>query len=142
MSRIGDFELATKDAQLHWHPMSIKGQFVTWLDSFPPDEREACFAQPDVLETYARSDFKGRIIAYVMGEMAKATEPESTVFAVTGLLELFNYLHVSDVVSEIEISFPGFLLVFFPGERVGNIYRFLCARNGWNYLAIPILSDR
>jgi len=32
----------------------------------------------------------------------------------------------------------GRLLVFFPGEHEGNSYRLLDARDGWNYLAIPI----
>ena len=32
------------------------------------------------------------------------------------------------------------LLVFFPGEREANTYRFLGARDGWNYLAVPILG--
>ena len=32
----------------------------------------------------------------------------------------------------------GRLLVFFPGEREGSNYRLLDARDGWNYLAVPI----
>jgi hypothetical protein len=32
----------------------------------------------------------------------------------------------------------GRLLVFFPGEIDNNVYRFLDAREGWNYLATPI----
>jgi hypothetical protein len=32
----------------------------------------------------------------------------------------------------------GRLLVFFPGQREGNNYRLFDARDGWNYLALPI----
>ena len=35
----------------------------------------------------------------------------------------------------------GIVLLFFPGEREGNTYRFLGARTGWNYLATPILTE-
>lgn len=35
----------------------------------------------------------------------------------------------------------GVLLIFFPGEREENTYRFLGARTGWDYLATPITSD-
>jgi hypothetical protein len=32
----------------------------------------------------------------------------------------------------------GRLVVFFPGEYEDNNYRLLDARDGWNYLAVPI----
>jgi hypothetical protein len=32
------------------------------------------------------------------------------------------------------------LLFFFPGEYVGNVYRFMEARDGFNYMAVPITS--
>jgi hypothetical protein len=32
-------------------------------------------------------------------------------------------------------------MIFFPGEREGNTYRFLGARDGWDYLAVPILAE-
>jgi hypothetical protein len=35
----------------------------------------------------------------------------------------------------------GRLLVFFPGEHDGGSYRLLDARDGWNYLAIPITAQ-
>jgi hypothetical protein len=48
---------------------------------------------------------------------------------------------VSELVSRVESSIRGRLLVFFPGEHENNTYRFLDAREGWNYLAVPITSD-
>jgi hypothetical protein len=56
-------------------------------------------------------------------------------------MELYDFIHVSDVLDALDNSYPGVLLVFFPGEREGNTYRFLGARTGWNYLAIPILAE-
>ena len=75
-------------------------------------------------------------------EVARATAPERTVFALTGLMDLYDYLHVSALIESVEKTFTGYLLVFFPGEREGNTYRFLDARTGWDYLAVPILSEK
>ena len=57
-------------------------------------------------------------------------------------MELYDFVHVSTVVEALEAHrFPGVLLLFFPGEREGSTYRFLGARTGWDYLAIPILAE-
>jgi len=40
----------------------------------------------------------------------------------------------------VESSIRGRLLVFFPGEYENNNYRLLDARDGWNYLAVPITA--
>jgi hypothetical protein len=60
-------------------------------------------------------------------------------------MDLYDFLHVSELLEDEEgilKDFPGYLLVFFPGEWEGKTFRFLDARAGWNYLATPILSER
>ena len=42
--------------------------------------------------------------------------------------------------ASVEDSVPGRLLIFFPGEYAGNVYRFMDARDGFNYMAVPITS--
>jgi hypothetical protein len=37
-----------------------------------------------------------------------------------------------------EADIQGRLVVFFPGQFERNNYRLLDARDGWNYLAVPI----
>jgi hypothetical protein len=64
-----------------------------------------------------------------------------TVFAVSGLMDLYDFVHVAAVLSTLDDRLPGIVLLFFPGEREGNTYRFLGARTGWNYLATPILAE-
>ena len=54
---------------------------------------------------------------------------------------LFGFLRVSELVSRVESSIRGRLLIFFPGEHENNTYRFLDARDGFNYLALPIVAD-
>jgi len=75
-------------------------------------------------------------------EVSSARAPERTVFALTGIMDLYDFLHVSELIEGLEKTFTGYLLVFFPGEKEGNTYRFLDARTGWNYLAAPILSEK
>jgi len=141
--RLPEFEIATKDAQLSWQRIDLSGAFTDWLDSFDSEERAACLDNPAIVESYADPGFldalKSRIDTGL--EATPAEQRDRTVFALTGLMELFDFVHVSDLIEALDKDFPGVLLVFFPGEREGNTYRFLAARDGWDYLAIPILAE-
>ena len=97
---------------------------------------------PEDINLYARSEWRDRLADKIKVEVATFPDPKRTVVAFTGLTELFDFLPVSDLLEAIEGFIPGFLLLFFPGERENNTYRFLCARDGWDYLAVPIVSDR
>ena len=141
ISRIDDFEMATKDAGHPWHQIDLQGSLARWLESVDPDERTVWFQNPGDIELYAQSEWKQVLTDFFRDEVQKAPSPEKTVFALTGLMDLYDFLHVSQLMESILSGFPGFLLVFFPGEREGNTYRFLDARVGWDYLAAPILSD-
>lgn len=62
----------------------------------------------------------------------------NAVVALYGMAGLYGFLKVSDVADAVAKDIRGRLLVFFPGEIDNNVYRFLDAREGWNYLATPI----
>ncbi len=141
-NRIDEFEMATKAAGNAWVLIDLKGSLARWLASIDEEERAQWFTEADDIELYARTEWIHVLAELVMAEFAKAPAPERTIFAVTGLMDLFDYIHVSDFVEAVQASLPGFLLVFFPGERQGNTYRFLNARVGWDYLAVPILSEK
>ncbi|MDC0267761.1 hypothetical protein OAK97_00470 [bacterium] len=139
--KLGEFELATLDAGYLWRTIDLRGQLTAWFQSVDPDELPAWFQYPGDIETYSKTQFQRRLVNFIRAEMEKAPEPDRTVFALVGLMELFDYRHLSDILAELEKSFPGFLLVFFPGEREENTYRFLNARDGWDYLATPIQAE-
>lgn len=142
--RLPEFELATKDEHLEWTQLSLEGAYVEWLATFEDDARDTCLATPAILESDSYSEGFLRIIKDRIKRKIDSVSPESrsrTVFAVTGVMELFDFVHVSAVVESLDSDFTGILLVFFPGEREGNTYRFLGARDGWDYLAIPILAE-
>jgi hypothetical protein len=58
--------------------------------------------------------------------------------AVFGVGTLFGFTRVSKVLRLLEGDIRGRLVVFFPGHYEQNNYRLLDARDGWNYLAVPI----
>ena len=140
--RIQEFDLATREAGWGWHLIDLHGQFAQWLDAVDPEERAIWFSNPQDINLYARSEWRDRLAVFVKSEVARIAQPARTVVALTGLTELFDFLPVSDLLETLEGAVPGFLLLFFPGERENNTYRFLCARDGWDYLAVPIVSDR
>ena len=144
VTRVTEFEMATKEVPLFWQRIDLNGTFAEWIDTFDDEEeRSTILSDPEILEEYARTGFRDHIRDRVAKEMDKipADQMSKTVVALTGLMELYDLLHVSEVIDALDHSFSGILLVFFPGEREGNTYRFLGARTGWDYLAVPILSD-
>lgn len=144
MMRATEFEMATTEVPLFWHRIDLTGTFRDWIDTFTDEEeRTAILADPEILEEYAQTGFRDHIRDRVAKEMDQIPPDQMgrTIVALTGLMELYDLLHVSEVIDALDHSFTGILLVFFPGEREGNTYRFLNARTGWDYLAVPILSD-
>jgi hypothetical protein len=141
-NRTMDFQIAVEQAKLQWRHISFGNAFADWMDTFGPEEKEACFATPDVIENYADPGFCDYLCTRIQKEVASVAPDERnrTVFAVSGLMELFDYIHVSNILDKLD-DIPGILAFFFPGERDGNTYRFLGARTGWNYLAVPILAE-
>ena len=59
--------------------------------------------------------------------------------AILGIASLFGFMKVSELIKSVKDKVKGRLVIFFPGEYDGNnCYRLLDARDGWNYLALPI----
>lgn len=141
-TRLPEFEIATKDQGLRWEEINLIGTYSQWVGSLDPDERETCLATTEILESY-KEGFLTVIRQKIEGAFEKvpADIESPSVFALTGLMELFDFVFVSEVIGSLKGDYKGILLVFFPGERAGNTYRFLNARDGWDYLAIPILSE-
>ncbi len=142
VNRIDEFEMLTKAAGHPWLRIDLKGRLAEWISSIDEEERTEWFKNPSDIDLYARTEWRNVLTEYFNQKVASVTGPERTVFALTGLMDLYDFLHVSELIEGMLQNFPGHLLVFFPGEMEGNTYRFLDARTGWNYLAVPILSER
>ncbi len=135
--RLGEFELATTSAKHGWKLVDVAGAFAEWMAA--EDYREEYFKAPDDLEM-AMSGFLDFVSARVKSALDDEAANANTVVAVHGVANLFGLIKVSDLMGAVDSSIRGRLLVFFPGEFENNNYRLLDARDGWNYLAVPITA--
>jgi hypothetical protein len=135
-ARKGLFETATRQAGRTWHEVDLTPAFAEWLAG--DEYREAYFDAPEDLSLKLESEFAEHVAAHVRAALTLPEAGESSVVAVFGTGTLFGFTRVSRVVSLVEDDVRGRLVVFFPGQYEQNNYRLLDARDGWNYLAVPI----
>jgi hypothetical protein len=135
--RIGDFELATLNAGHGWHLVDITDSFGHWLGAH--EYREAYFEQPEDI-TPALDDFAEYLADEVRAHLKDDGVDEDTVVAIIGVGSLFGLARASRLIDAVNNDTRGRLVVFFPGELEGTNYRLLGARDGWNYLAVPITA--
>lgn len=137
---IGEFEIATKAAGHPWHLIDVTNAFPEWMAQHK--YRESYFEDPASLEGLSdgqvdsfASALKERVLAEIRG-----IESDQSLIAILGVGALFGVARVSRLVEDVASHVPGRLLVFFPGEYADNNYRLLDARDGWNYLAVPLIA--
>jgi hypothetical protein len=137
--RMPNFEGVTKKAGHEWVLVDVTNAFGTWLGS--QEYAEGYFRDPDALNI-ALEGFVAFVVSLITGALQSAARPGDSVVAVVGAGSLFPFARVSDVLKRVSGNVAGRLLVFFPGEKDGSTYRLLNARDGWNYLAMPITASR
>jgi hypothetical protein len=136
--RMGDFEAAARHAGKNWVQISLKECFAKWMSSH--DYRDEYFEDPEVLADQLEVEFKPYVIEYIREEIEKALADENTLVAVKDVAAVFGFLRLSNIISAAADYAKGRMLVFFPGEFSKNQYRLLDARDGWSYLARPIIA--
>ena len=135
-ARLELFEMATTRSNHGWRLVDLTDTFARWMAD--TDYRDVYFEEPETLTMKLRSDF----VQYAANRLREALTAddadEDTVVAVQGVACLFGFTRVSLVLREVVQDIRGRLVVFFPGEYENSNYRLLDARDGWNYLAVPI----
>lgn len=138
-ARKGEFETRTRATGHDWHEVDVTTSFATWLAG--DDYREAFFKNPMALTPKIHPE-SGEFLTYVAHQLsAVLTGPdvtENSVVALFGVASLFGFARVSRLLEVVERDVRGRLAVFFPGHFEQNNYRLLDARDGWNYMAVPI----
>jgi Domain of unknown function (DUF1788) len=134
-----EFEIATKQANHDWFEVNVAPSFAEWIST--SEYRDAYFESPDDLQLKLESEFTGFVAGKIRSVLSEQEVTESSVVAVFGVGSLFGFTRISQVLKLIEPSIRGRLVVFFPGQYEQNNYRLLDARDGWNYLAVPITLD-
>ena len=131
------FETATRDAGHDWREVDLTDAFATWMAA--DDYRDAYFENPEDLALKLDShEFRDHLADRIRRVLSAIDVTETTVVAVFGVGTLFGFAKLSEVLREVEGDIRGRLVVFFPGQFDRNNYRLLDARDGWNYLAVPI----
>jgi len=135
-ARLELFEMATTKTGHSWRLADLTGAFAQWMSN--TDYRDVYFEEPETLAMKLRSDFVQYAAEQLMEVLTAEDANEDAVIAVLGVACLFGFSRVSLVLKEVIKDIQGRLAVFFPGEYEENNYRLLDARDGWNYLAVPI----
>lgn len=133
--RIPDFEVATRNAGHDWVLFDLTDSFAHWLAQH--DYRDAYFEDPEAMDL-ALEDFAAAIADQLITTLTDPAVGDQTVVAVSGLASLFGLTRASKLMHAVDSTIRGRMLVFFPGQHDGSNYRLLDARDGWNYLAVPI----
>ena len=136
--RLPDFEAATKNAGHGWVGVDLTDSFARWMTTH--DYRDEYFEHPEDMAP-ALEEFGEHVAAEVRAALASPETGDNAVVAVHGVLSLFGLMRTSALVEAVAPSILGRLLVFFPGEREGNNFRFLGVRDGWNYQALSITAE-
>lgn len=135
-ARLPQFETLTLEANHGWTTVDLTPVLPEYLAAHK--YRESIFQKPEHFR--AGSDLEIRAAALINNACSRDEADSSCVVAVTGLASLFDFMRVSSLIERVEDSVRGRLLILFPGEYAGNVYRFMDARDGFNYMAVPITS--
>lgn len=135
-----EFEIATKAAGHAWQLIDITDVFPAWMAG--QRYRESYFENPEDLDGYVAGQITGftQDLEQDLRKKIAESADTNTVTALLGVGALFGLTRVSHVVEKIADAVPGRLLVFFPGEYANNNYRLLDARDGWSYMAVPLVA--
>jgi hypothetical protein len=135
-ARKQDFENKTREAGHDWFEVDVADAFATWMAQ--DEYREAYFESPEDLQLKLEAEFADYVADRIRSVLARDSVTEASVVAVFGVGALFGFTRVSKVLKLIEGDIRGRLGVFFPGQYEKNNYRLLDARDGWDYMAVPI----
>lgn len=135
--RLQDFEIASKASGYEWDLIDISNKFETWMAAH--EYRDAYFAKPQLMQPELVGFFE-ELVENVRSQIIEKTT-DRTIIGLLGTSNLYglgDHVKVSALIDRVQDSIDGRLLVLFPGEAQGNVYRLLGARDGWNYLAINV----
>jgi hypothetical protein len=137
-AHLQEFQMATLDAGHKWIMLDLADLPGKWMANHP--HHDEYFQAPEALITI-EEDIQAHVVESIKEILLQSESDANAVVALTGVGALFGYIHVSPVIAAVEDDVKGRLLVFFPGEYERNLYRFMDARDGFNYMAVPITSQ-
>ncbi len=130
------FEMATRQSGYEWYEIDLADSFAQWMAGV--EYKDEYFSSPEDLHLKLDAEFPKYVAERLRKQLNRPDINESAVLAVFGVGSLFGLARVSNILKLVEREIRGRLLVFFPGQFEQDNYRLLDARDGWNYLAVPI----
>ena len=130
------FETASRQAGHDWHPIDISSAFAAWMAA--DDYREEYFTAPEDLLLKLHAEFPAYLAETLSDFLNREDITDDSVVALFGVGALFGIARLSHILKMVEADIRGRLVVFFPGHLERSNYRLLDARDGWNYMAVPI----
>lgn len=131
--RFGEFREVAEREGKGWTEFDLAPEFARWVAHQKWFERAA--RKPNTLSTVL-PQFEEELVARVRDALDRCGPND--LFALTGAASLFGIMRASTLIARVADAIPGRMLVAFPGTHQNGIYRLLDARDGWNYLAVPI----
>jgi hypothetical protein len=135
-ANLQQFEAATHAAKHGWLAVDLTRLLPEWLSQH--EYRQGIFAEPQFLSSH--QDLEELAVERVQQACTAEEADLNAVVVILGLGSLFDFIRVSRLLDSVEGTIRGRLLVFFPGEYRQNSYRFMDARDGFNYMAVPITT--
>lgn len=132
------FAYATKEAGHSWVECDLTDAFAQWMSAI--DYRESYFESPEDLTLKLEEEFLDYLADKLLAVLKSPEVDNQTAVGVFGVASLFGFVRVSELMGKIDKKIPGRVVVFFPGSFNNNNYQLLDARDGWNYLAVPITA--
>jgi len=136
-ARIDEFEIATTTADHGFKLCDLSDSFPRWMAE--QEYRDTYFEEPESMDILL-PEFHDQVVGEIKTALEADDAGQDTVVALMGIATLYGFTRVSKVVNDVAGCIRGRLMVFFPGEHEDNNYRLLDARDGWNYMAVPITA--
>jgi hypothetical protein len=130
------FTMASRESGHAWIEIDLADCFAKWMAA--DEYRDEYFNSPEDLDSKLEAEFTEHVSDRIRSVLRRPDANKMSVVAIFGVGSLFGFAHVSQILKQLEPDILGRLVVFFPGTYDQNNYRLLDARDGWNYLAIPI----
>lgn len=136
--KLKEFEHRTRLAGHGWREIDLTNAFPEWMTA--EEYREEYFRHPEDLALKYDSEFSESCVERLRHVLQTLEMADNSVVAVLGVGGLYGFTRLHYVLQKVESQIRGRMVVFFPGSYDQNTYRLLDAREGWNYLAIPITA--
>jgi hypothetical protein len=144
LARLPLYEEKTRQAGHGWRVFAFHTLFSEWFATLDLDHQQVLLEEPESfhlemdLDGHHDSPFTRYVATKLLDLLSEDASDSNTVIALTGAGSLYGFTRLSAVLDSVRHALRGQLLVFFPGSFDNNQYRLLDARDGANYLAVPI----